>query len=169
MKKAVLLAACVAVGLCACQSRVAKKVAYDFGFGEKPEGYVTPSEKIQEKLDGVARSEMKRMNTAARKGEVKYQEQGNLEGKYYKESKVYEAYNTLDVRPMSRGAQSEQSYAGFIAYTYRIYQSERKASRAEAAAASADISTPETGQETYRYKFGAGGNWDGRKGELTKD
>ncbi|MBN2307528.1 MAG: hypothetical protein JXR94_01070 [Candidatus Hydrogenedentes bacterium] len=163
MKKAVLIGLCV--GLTACGGNVVETVKYDFGIGEKPEGYEAPSEKVMAQLHSVAKAEMKRMNTEGRQGEVKYQELGEVQGKYYKESKIYEQYHPLDVQPISRGAQGERGYVGFIAYTYRIYQSERQSNRTEAAAASATISTTVTGRETYRYKFNSAGKWDGGEGE----
>lgn len=167
------LALCVlmlalSIGLGACGTNVGQKVAYDFGLGPKPEGYVAPSERVMERLDAVGKAEMKRMNNEQRHGEVKYQDLGNLKGKYYKESKLYTGYQPLEVRALSRGSQEQRGYIGYISYTYHVMQSERKTTRAEAAAATAKVRTGESGTETFRYTFNAGGYWDGSEGDRVK-
>ena len=157
--------------LWACQSspgQVVQKVKYDFGIGEKPEGYEAPSERVMANLDSVGLSEMKRMNIEGRHGEVKFQEQGNLEGKYYREIKVYEQFSPLDVNIVSRSAEQRRGYVGYISFTYRMYQSSRTANRTEAAAAVADLRTDTTDRETYRYRFDAAGNWNGAPGERVR-
>lgn len=165
------LAVVVACGLaCSCASspgQVVQKIKYDFGLGEKPEGYVSPSDQVMDRLDAVAKTEIKRMNIEGRHGTVKFQDAGDLHGYYYKEVKVYEGYNPLDVQGARSGA-DERGYVGYVSYDYRMFQSERKVTRAEAAAAPAEIATDLNGREVYRYRFGTGGTWDGGKGELTK-
>jgi hypothetical protein len=171
VKRLLLVLLCVCAGLSACRStpsEVVQKVKYDFGIGEKPEGYVEPSEKVMARLESVGQSEMKRMNTEHRLGEVKFQQDSALEGKYYKEVKVYENFHPLEVNPVSRGSHGERGYVGFIAYSYRLYQSERFSNRTEAAAASATIGTTETGRETFRYSFSSSGTWTGGEGERVR-
>lgn len=147
---------------------VMDKVMYDFGVGEAPEGYVSGSDRVFQKLPEVGETEMKRLNTEGRHGEVKFQEDG-LHGKYYKEVKVYDNFYPLDAQPTSRNSQGQDGgYVGFIEYSYTIYQSQRKDTRAEASAESARIATSESGRETYRYRFSTGGNWNGKKGERSR-
>ena len=70
MKKALLVL--FAIALCGCQTPeggVTNKVLQDFGLQERPAGYKSASDRVYENLDGVAVSEMKRMNQAERKGE----------------------------------------------------------------------------------------------------
>ena len=156
---------------CSCASspgEVAQKIKYDFGIGEKPEGYESPSDKVMAQLDKVAKTEMKRLNLDGRQGKVHFQEETGLLGKFYKEAKVYEDYYPLEARVASRSAGGSRGYIGYIDYTYRVFQSERKTNRTEAAAASASIGTDDRGREQYRYTFSTGGVWDGRKGELVQ-
>jgi len=157
------------VGCARTPGEIAEKVAYDFGIGERPEGYVTASDRVMENLTQVAEVEMKRMNMAQRHGEVKFQDEGGLRGSYYKEVKTYESFYPLDARAVSKSVDGDRGFVGYIEYTYRVYQSERKANRTEAAAASANIATSETGREAFRYRFSSGGVWDGRPGELTRE
>jgi len=159
--------ACVLACLtcCACGGNVIQKVKYDFGIGEKPEGYEAPSEQVMSQLDGVGKSEMKRMNVEGRHGEVKFHEDGPYKGKYFKEVKKYETYHPVEAKAVSSASQGDRGYVGYVEYTYAMYQSERKSTRAEASAASATVKTYETGRETYRYHFGSGGAWNGGKGE----
>jgi hypothetical protein len=158
---------CVLVSLtcCACGGNVIQKVKYDFGIGQKPEGYEAPSERVMSQLDGVGKSELKRMNVENRHGEVKFQEDGPYKGKYFKEVKKYEKHHPVEAKAVSRAAQGDRGYVGYVEYTYQMYQSERKSTRTEAAAASATIPTHETGRETYRYRFSSGGAWNSSKGE----
>lgn len=162
----------VALLLSGCTStpgEIAEKVAYDFGMGEKPEGYVSGADRVMESLTQVAENEMKRMNLAQRHGEVRFQDEGGLRGSYFKEVKTYESFYPLDARAVSKSVDGDRGFVGYIEYTYRVYQSERKSNRTEAAAASANIATPNTGRETFRYRFSSGGAWDGRPGELTRE
>ena len=164
------LAACAALFVVSCQSDgpgVVEKVKYDFGIGEKPEGYESLTDKVMTRLDAVAKTEMKRMNVAGRYGEVQFDGGQGLQGKYFKQVKEYESYQTLDVSPISHGSQGERGFVGFVQYLYRIKQSGKFATRTEAEAAPANIGTDVTGRETYRYTFGPGGTWDGAAGEKT--
>ncbi|NIA13625.1 MAG: hypothetical protein GWP08_06045, partial [Nitrospiraceae bacterium] len=101
-------------------------------------------------------------------GSIKFQRQNELRGKFYKEVKVYESFYPTDARAVSRSAGGEGGFHGYIEFAYRTYQSARKNTRAEAAGETASIPTDETGRETFRYTFGASGNWDGSKGTRTK-
>lgn len=134
---------------------------------QKPAGYQSQSDLILNQLRSVGQTEMKRMNLSGRRGKVRFQKEGDFQGKYYKEVKVYESFQPLDTRPYTAGASEERGYYGYISYTYRVYESERTPNRVDAQAKTADIRTDQTGHETYRYKFGPGGAWDGRQGELT--
>jgi len=148
---------------------VVQKVKYDFGIGEKPEGYETGTDKVMSNLDNVGKTEMKRMNLDGRHGVVKFQEEGNLSGKYYKEVKVYETHRPMDARAVSRASHGERGYVGYIQYDYRIFQGARTTNHVEAEASSANIRTDESGRETYRYSFGPSGSWNGAPGELSRD
>ncbi len=163
---------CVLCGsLVGCQSSpdgVMNTVLVDFGLREKPEGYVSGSDKIYESLNEVGATEMKRMNLENQHGAVKFQQEGDYRGKYYKEVKVYESFYPIDVRPVSRSSTEEGGYNGYLQYTYRVYQSARKDSRTDAEAETADIATDETGDEVYRYSFSTGGAWNGSKGQKSK-
>jgi hypothetical protein len=155
---------------CATDSgSVAEKVKYDFGIGEKPEGYETGTDRIMSRLDGVGKTEMKRMNVEGRHGELKFQEEGNFGGKYYKEVKVYEAYRPMDARPVSRTTRGERGYIGYVQYDFQVFQGPRVANRTEAEASSPNIRTDISGRETFRYSFGPSGSWDGAPGELTRN
>lgn len=168
----VLVVACAcALTFCSCQrspSQVVDKVLVDFGLREKPEGHVSGADKVFQQLPKVGEAELKRMNLAARHGEVKFQKEGDYKGKYYKEVKVYDAFYPLDAQPVPKTDQGDRGYVGYIEFAYRIYQSERKSNRVEAAAASATIPTDVTGRETYKYEFSASGQWDGDKGDKTR-
>ncbi len=169
MKKLLVIA--LGIALCSCQrtpSEVADKVLADFGLKERPEGYVSGSDQVAERLAKVGETQMKRMNLKNRDGEVKFQDEGGLQGKYYKEVRVYEQARPLDAQPVSKGPTGERGYNGYIEYEYRIYQSERKSNRTEAAAAPADVPTDIRGRETYRYRFTPAGTWDGGEGEKVK-
>ena len=158
--------------LCSCQSApdgVVNKVLVDFGLREKPEGYVSGGEEVFERLNAVGETELQRINTAARGGEVKFQAESGLRGKYYKEVRVYETFYPLDVKPVAKGHEVERGYVGYIQYAYRVYQSPPKSTRAAAASDRASIVTNETGRETYRYTFNGNGQWNGAKGERTRD
>jgi len=166
--KKVLVVMAIGAALCSCQrtpNEVVNKVMGDFGLRERPEGYVSGSDKVMEKLGAMGEGELKRLNLAEQHGEVKFQEEAGIKGKYYKEVKVYEDFYPLDAQPIGRTASNRGGYYGYIDYAYRLYQSERKSTRAEASAESATIETDETGRETYRYVFGAGATWNGAPGE----
>jgi len=147
---------------------VAEKVKYDFGIGEKPEGYVSSSDKIMARLDGVGKTEMKRMNSGARHGEINFQEDQALKGMFYKETKRYESYLVLDARSVTRNSQKGRGFVGFVEYSYQVYQGERRNTRAEAAAQPANIRTEQRGREVLRYNFGPSGTWDGSEGEKAR-
>jgi hypothetical protein len=169
VKKWVVLGLCVIAVACArTPGEVADKVLYDFGIGEKPEGHVSGAEKVMVQLENVGKAEMKRMNLKQRHGEVKFQQETGLTGKYYRELKKYEDAYPVDARPVTRSSQGERGFVGYIDYRYRVYQSKRVATRVEAEAASADISTDVTGRETYRYNFSYGGTWDGAEGQSVR-
>lgn len=169
MKKLALALLCLA--LTSCQrspSEVADKVLADFGLKDRPEGYVSGADQVSDRLAQVGETQMKRMNLRYRDGEVKFQEEGGLQGKYYKEVRVYEQARPIDAQPVSKGPTGERGYNGYIEYEYRVYQSERKPNRTEAAAAPADVPTDIRGRETYRYRFTPAGTWDGGEGEQVK-
>lgn len=159
---AVLLAGCSTGG----HGSVMEKVKYDFGMGEAPEGYVSGSDQVFERLKAVGEMEMKRMNADTRLGEVKFNENG-LHGTYFKQVKKYESANALDAQPMSRGVNTERGYYGYVEYRYQMYQSEHRPTETEAASLTAGTPTGIEGRETYRYRFGTGGVWDGQPGEKT--
>ena len=165
-----LVVAVVLAAGCATDDGVSvmDKVAYDFGIGEKPEGYVSGTDRIMERLEDVAKTEMRRMNSSGRHGDVQFREENELEGSYYKESKVYESYLVLDARSLSRSSQSDRGYVGFVEYTYEIFQGEHRPTQAEAAAQSANIKTGKRGREVLRYTFSASGTWDGAAGEPSR-
>ena len=158
--------------LVACQrtpSEVMDKVLVDFGVRAKPEGTVTETDRASEELAAIGDTELKRLNMESRHGTVKFEDSGDLKGKYYHEVRVYEEAFPLDAQPESGVGSAERGYVGYIEYSYRIYQSPRKTTRAEAEAESASIPTTETGRERYRYHFDRVGSWDGSKGERAKN
>lgn len=158
------------LGLAGCTTSggsVAEKVMVDFGLKAKPEGYVSGTDKIYASLPNVAKQEMKRMNTEQRRGSIKFQEDG-VRGMYYKETKIYDNYYPLDARAIPQKPSEDRGYNGYIEYSYRIYESERRPTRVEAEALTATIAGNESGRERYRYTFGPGGIWDGGKGEQVK-
>lgn len=165
-----LIAIMVLSFLAGCQTPeegVVNKVLADFGLRERPEGYVSGSDSVEARLDGVGNAELKRLNFASRQGEVKFEQDG-IRGLYYKEVKVYEDFAPLDAQPVNKTSMGERGYAGYIQFTYRLHQSERKSNKAEALAATADIPVGEPQHEVYRYTFGPAGAWNGAEGELTK-
>lgn len=169
MKKALLIAA-VCVALVSCETPeggVVNKVLTDWGLKQKPEGYTTEADRVFERLGAVGATEMKRMNGPLEHGQVKFQQMTDLKGKYYKEVKVYERFYPVDVASM-RAGDNEPGYEGYIEYAYRMYQSPRKRTSVEAEAETASIPTDTVGRDTYRYHFGASGEWNGQKGEKTK-
>lgn len=172
MKTMSILVVAVCLLACGCAQspgEVKDQVLVDFGLKPKPEGYKSESDLVRERLDDVGAAELKRLNMEGRFGEVKFQEGEGLSGKYYKERKVYEGYFPLDAKATARGDRSDAAFVGYISYTYRVYQSARKSTRTEAAAASADIATPELGREVYKYQFRSGGVWNREAGERVRD
>ena len=166
---AVCGASCLA--LCSCQrgpGQVANKVMADFGLKSKPEGYVSAGDKVFERLNTVGEAELKRLNQAEQKGTVKFQQQSELKGKYYKEMKVYEGWYPIEVQAVSSPGESQRGFLGYVEYSYRFYQSERANTPTEASAKSPDIATDTTGREKYRYTFNQGGEWNGAKGEKAR-
>lgn len=170
MKK-VVLAALVCIGLASCQTPeggVVNKVLTDFGVRKAPEGQPSATDEIFQRLGAVGATEMKRMNSELLKGQVKFQQESDVKGKYYKEIKVYQSFYPVEVKNVSRAGESESGYDGYIEYAYCMQQSMRRATAVEAEAESADIPTSTTGRDQYRYHFRAGGEWDGAKGEKVK-
>lgn len=167
-----LIGALIVLGLAGCQGQggqgVVDTVMSDFGLKEKPEGYVSGSDKVVERLNEIGEVEMKRMNQAERLGEVKVEEEG-LQVNYYKEVKEYVSYYPLDASATSRASDRDRGFVGYIEYRYRLLQGPRKPTRTEAQAESASIPSGEDGSETYRYRFNSGGTWDGGKGERTRE
>ena len=76
---------------------VGNKILQDFGIRERSEDYVSGKDTVFARLDDVGKTEMKRLNLGERSGEVKFEEQGDLRGKYYKEIKVYQNHYPVDV------------------------------------------------------------------------
>ncbi len=142
-------------------------VMTDFGLKEKPEGYVSGTDKVYERLNDVGASELKRMNSESRLGEVQVEEDG-LQVKYYKSVKEYVSYYPLDAQPNSKAADRDRGFVGFLEYRYRILQGPYKPTRTEAQAESATIPNGEEGRESFRYKFTSAGTWDGGKGERAR-
>ncbi|HOD50441.1 MAG TPA: hypothetical protein PLM14_09970 [Candidatus Hydrogenedentes bacterium] len=159
---------CTVTGCGTGGGSVIEKVKYDFGIGEKPEGYVSTADIVMGRLSSVGQTELKRMNREGRHGEIQFQDEGGLKGKYFKRVKVYEDAVPLEAGAVSRGATDDRGYLGYIEYTYQMYESARKNTRAEAEAESATVRTGETGREVYRYRFGATGVWDGGEGERSR-
>ncbi len=159
----VCLFACLCFAGCKSEGGgVGQKVLADFGLAEHPEGYVSGSDKVYQQLDTVGMTEMKRMNSEIREGQIKFEQDG-LKGRYFKEVKVYEVARPVDVKGST--ASSDHGFVGYIEYEFRLYHGEAKPTRAEASAQSADISTDTTGKETMRYNFNISGTWDGGKGD----
>ena len=143
---------------------VGNKVLQDFGIRERSEDYVSGKDAVFARLDDVGKTEMKRLNLGERSGEVKFEEQGDLRGKYYKEIKVYQNHYPVDVDATGSTRTRDRGYVARIEFSYRVYQGPRKSTRAAASAEVADIATSLRGRETYRYRFSARGTWDGVKG-----
>lgn len=145
------------------------KVMQDFGLQERPDDYVSGSDKVMAKLPEVGKTELVRLNAASRTGDVLYERMDALNGAYYKKARVYEEFRPLDANFTNRTNGNEKdAYVGYIEYTYQIHESPRRPSRIEAMAENASIPTGERGSETFRYRFGMSGTWDGAKGEPVK-
>lgn len=170
MKRTLVVLAALCIAGCQGQGGqgVVDTVMSDFGLKEKPEGYVSGSDKVIERLNEIGEVEMKRMNQAERLGEVMVEEQG-LQVSYYKQVKEYTSYYPLDASATSRASDRDRGYVGYLEYRYRLLQSPRKPTRTEAQAESATTPTGEEGRETYRYRFTSTGTWDGGKGERTRE
>ncbi|MCK5863404.1 MAG: hypothetical protein KAH38_13020 [Candidatus Hydrogenedentes bacterium] len=165
-----MLLVCACLTLTACQSgsgSVTEKVLADFGLGERPEGYVSGSDRVFEEMDSVGAVEIKRLNSLGRHGEILFDGKG-VRGKYYKQVKVYETYYPLDVQSVSGGGTRSRGFSGLIQYKYRLFKGLPKGTKAAAAAESASIAGDIKGKEVYRYNFSTGGVWDGGSGERTK-
>lgn len=143
-------------------------VLQDFGIRERPEGYVSNTDRVFERLDEVGEAELQRLNTENRRGEIKADTRDPLRTQYYKEIKVYENYYPLEVDPATRSSRSRGGYVGYIEYGYQMHQSPRYSTRTEASAAAADLPTGERGRETRRYRFSTSGVWTGGAGELVR-
>ena len=163
-------AALLLVAGCATDSGsgVVDEVLADFGLKDRPEGYVSGADQVFQNLADVGKSELKRLNQSGRHGEIKFEADG-LRGLYYKVSKVYEDYHPLDAQPISRTTNRDRGYNGYIEYTWRMYQSSRKPTSAEAQAEVASIPTDENGRDVLRYRFGATGVWDGEQGAMSRE
>lgn len=170
MKKLALVIIALGIAGCAGQNGqgVVGTVMSDFGLAEKPEGYVSGSDKVYQALNSVGEVEMKRMNQAERLGTIKVEENG-LNVNYYKEVKEYVSYYPLDAQSSSKAVDRDRGFVAYLEYRYRVLQSPRKPTRTEAQAESATIDNGKEGRETYRYRFNAGGGWDGGKGERTQE
>lgn len=170
MKKLAMIIAVLCMAGCQGQNGqgVMGTVMSDFGLAEKPEGYVSGSDKVYEGLNAVGEVEIKRMNQAERLGTVKVEEDG-LKTSYYKEVKEYTSYYPLDAQAASKAADRERGYVAFLEFRYRILQGPRKPNRTEAQAESATVDTGKEGRETYRYRFNSGGTWDGVRGERSQE
>jgi len=171
MVKNILCVSLLGVLLAACRStpdEVVDKVLQDFGLRERPEGYVSGSDRVLERLSDVGAAEMQRMNLDAQHGAVEFHQESEFRGQYYKEVKVYEDFFPTDAKPISRSVDANSGYHGYVEYEYRIYHGPRKDSRTEAAAETANIPTDETGRETYRYTFSGSGEWNAGKGQRVR-
>jgi hypothetical protein len=171
MIKSLGLTVLLAAVLAGCGGGVAQKVKYDFGIGEQPEGYVSTTDKVMENLPEVAAVEIQRLNAEERRGEIQFQEDGEYRGKFYKTAKVYERGVPVDAAAAPRTASERDTrvFYGYIDYVYRIYQGPRRDTRAEAEADRATIATNESGRDSYRYRFGLSGEWNGARGEPVRD
>lgn len=168
MKRLLGLAVLCVAGAAGCGGGgVAQKVKYDFGIGEKPEGYVSTTEKIMENLPEVGAVEIQRLNAEQRQGEIKFFEEDEFRGKFYKTAKIYERAVPVEATAAPRTASERDTrvFYGYIDYIYRVYQGPRRDTRAEAEADRPTIATQESGRDMYRYRFGLSGEWNGGRGE----
>ena len=149
---------------------VVDTVLQDFGIRDRPDGYVSGSDKVFDRLGDMGKSELARLNSGGRLGDILYAEDNaSATGRFFKEVKVYEKFYPLEAQSASRNSSGKRGgYVGYIEFSYRVYKSSRANNRTEAAAKIASIPTDERGRETYRYRFGRGGTWNGAKGELVK-
>lgn len=168
VNKNILLAILLLAPACTTpEGGVANKVLSDLGLKERPEGYVSRADTIRQGLGDIGNVEIKRLNREAQNGKLELEEAG-FTVRYYRAVKVYEQYYPMDVRAISRSSRGTQGFNATIEYRYRMYESTRKESRAEALTALANIPTETQGRETFRYRFSQGGTWDGAKGNKTR-
>ncbi|HIA48950.1 MAG TPA: hypothetical protein EYN96_13500 [Candidatus Hydrogenedentes bacterium] len=152
-----------------CGGGVGNTILQDFGIRDRPEDYVSGADRVMESMRAVGATEIKRLNSANRHGEIRYDGSDALRGKFYKEVRVYTKSYPLDAQPIGRqGNRKETGFRGLIEYAYVLNESARFANRTEAAAANADIPGRAVARERYRYRFTSGGAWDGGKGELVR-
>jgi len=168
VEKTILLAILLLAPACTTpEGGVAKKVLTDFGLKERPEEYVSRSDAIRQKLGDVGNVEIKRLNRVSQNGTPELEE-SNFAVRYYRAVKVYEQFYPMDVRAIPKSARGAKGFNANIEYRYRIYESTRKKSRAEARTSLANIATDTQGLESYRYHFSQGGTWDGAKGNKSR-
>ena len=142
-------------------------VLQDFGLQERSEDYVSGEDRTMKSMRTVGATELKRLNTANQRGEIKYQSDGDLNGKFYKEVKRYTKAYPISAHTQSRtGNRKETGFRGTIEYGYEIYEGPRFSNRTKAEASDAIIPSGQRGREAYRYTFSSGGVWDGGKGKL---
>ena len=169
MKKHAVCVAMLVLFATGCGT-VGDQVLQDFGIQERPEGYVSGSDNVRQNMQVVGNTEMRRLNLAERRGEIKF-ETSDLDGTgvFYKEAKKYTKFAVLDAQPASRTSQGKAGgFVGYIQYRYEYMEGPRKSNRVEAESSSATIPSGRQGADTFRYRFNSGGVWNGSKGELTK-
>ena len=159
----------IAFSVVSCSSNVASTVKQDFGLQERPEDYVSGSERAMKTLRTVGVTEIKRLNTENQHGEVKYQSiDGDLNGKFYKEVKIYTRSYPISAEPVSRSGNIKNSgYNCTIDYAYEIYEGPRFSNRTNAEASDASVPSGVKGRDTYRYSISSSGTWDGSNGKAT--
>lgn len=156
---------CAAV-FAGCGGNVGQTVMQDFGLQERPDDYVSGTDRVMQSMQVVGETELKRLNTENRRGELVYDDSENLQGRFYKKVKVYTRAYPLEASPEARRSNRKNSgYVGIIEYSYQIYEGRREPNRTEAEAADAEIPTGITGRDRFRYRFTSSGNWTGNKGE----
>ena len=173
-KKTALLGAVLVltVALSGCQrtpGQVVNKVLTDFGVRKAPEEQTEVDSARLQKLAVVGEQELARLNQESRRGDVKCDTSDKMRALYYKEAKVYENFYPVDYTDVMSQDEEKRGFQGYIDFEYRMYQSERFPTRAEAAMANATVPSDQGGRERYRYSFTQGGEWNGRKGVRAKD
>ena len=149
-----------------CGSNVGQTVMQDFGLQDRPDDYVSGEDRVFQSMRAVGDTELKRLNTENRRGEIVYEDAGNLQGKYYKRVKRYDRAYPLDATPEGRRSNRVvQGYSAIIEYSYEIYEGRRESNRTNAEATDAEIPSGERGRDRFRYHFSTSGNWDGNEGE----
>ena len=163
MRKLSILILCLAVS--GCGGGVGSTVLQDFGIQDRPDDYVSGSEMVMKNMQTVGATELKRLNTEGRYGELVFDDSEALRGRYYKKVKKYIRAYPIEAKPVGRTANRQGSgFNGLIEYAYEIYEGPRFSNRTEANASDAEIPTGTRGRDTFRYRFSAAGNWDGNKG-----